>query len=102
MMAWMLTTRRSIEEVGRFQVARLGKRMVCFAEEQNAMEVYIDARSRGWTFPHQPPTGLGHGLGKKVEHLERVESSHFKRHCTSFGIGLGADLRELCRAGIFA
>jgi hypothetical protein len=53
-------------------------------------------------FPHQTPTGLGHGLGKKVEHLERVESSHFKRHCTSFGIGLGADLRELCRAGIFA
>jgi hypothetical protein len=41
------------------------------------------------------------GLGKKVEHLERVESSYFKRHCTSFGIGLGADLRELCRAGIF-
>jgi hypothetical protein len=44
-MAWMLTTRRSIKEVGRFQVARLGKRMVCFAEEQNAMEVYIDART---------------------------------------------------------
>jgi hypothetical protein len=32
MMAWMLTTRRSIEEVGHFQMTRLGKRMMCFAE----------------------------------------------------------------------
>jgi hypothetical protein len=67
MMAWMLTTRRSIEEVGRFQVARLGKRMVCFAEEQNAMEVYIDARIRGWIFSasntNRPGTRLGEESG---------------------------------------
>jgi hypothetical protein len=50
MMAWMLTTRRSIEEVRRFQVARLGKRMVCLLQRSKML----------WkcTSMHEPEDGL--------------------------------------------